>query len=110
LNQGFDSFRLMERHNDMRAMVNEMKFSEEKPSFYLLNVGETHYPYALPDEPPDQWPRISGVHGVFKHLDDEVVGGKLKRGENLFFSRGKCRMLRDRQVKAIQYLDRVVEE
>lgn len=79
LNHGFDTFRLMEKHNDMRAMLADLRFSEEQPSFYLLNVGETHYPYALPDEPPDQWPRISGVHGVFKHLDDHVVVGKLKR-------------------------------
>ena len=79
LNNGFDTYRLMDKHNDMRAMVSEMTFSEEQPSFYLLNVGETHYPYALPDEPPEQWPRISGVHGVFKHLDDQVVGGKLLR-------------------------------
>ena len=35
----------MDHHNDMRAMVKEIP--EDKPSFYLLNVGETHYPYAL---------------------------------------------------------------
>jgi hypothetical protein len=110
LNNGFDTYRLMDRHNDMRSMIREMRFPEDRPSFYVLNVGETHYPYALPDEPPENWPRISGVHGVFKHLDDEVVGGKLKKSEGLFFSRSKCRMLRDRQVKAVQYLDRVVEE
>jgi hypothetical protein len=110
LNNGFDTFRLMEHHNDMRAMVKEMHFSEDKPSFYLLNVGETHYPYALPDEPPEQWPRISGIHGVFKHLDDQIVGGKLVEGEDKFFDRKKMKMLRDRQVKAVKYLDRVVEE
>ena len=110
LNNGFDTYRLMDRHNDMRAMIQEMRFPEDRPSFFILNVGETHYPYALPDEPPEDWPRISGVHGVFKHLDDEVVGGKLKASESRFFSRSKCRMLRDRQVKAVQYLDRVVEE
>ncbi len=64
LNNGFDTYRLMDHHNDMRAMVKEMRFPEDKPSFYLLNVGETHYPYALPDEPPEDWPRISGIHGV----------------------------------------------
>ena len=52
LNNGFDTFRLMDRHNDMRAMLPEMRFADDKPSFYLLNVGETHYPYALPGEPP----------------------------------------------------------
>ncbi len=76
INTGFDTFTLMEKHNDMRAMLRRMKFDDERPSFYLLNVGETHYPYALPDESPDQWPRISGVHGVFKHLDELAVGGK----------------------------------
>jgi len=110
LNNGFDRYQLMEKHNDMRAMVKQMTFSEEQPSFYLLNVGETHYPYALPDEPADQWPRISGVHGVFKHLDDEVVGGKLLVKKDKFFDNKKMDALRQRQVEAVKYLDRVVEE
>jgi sulfatase-like protein len=110
LNSGFDSFMLMEKHNDMRAMLGSMSFSEESPSFYLLNVGETHYPYALPDEPAELWPRISGVHGVFKHLDDHVVGGKLVEHEEKFFDDAKLKVLRDRQVEAVKYLDNVVEE
>ena len=110
LNNGFDTYRLMDHHNDMRAMVREMHFSEDRPSFYLLNVGETHYPYALPDEPPEQWPRISGVHGIFKHLDDEIVGGKLLKKKDKFFDEEKLEMLRKRQVRAVKYLDTVVEE
>jgi Sulfatase len=111
LNSGWDSYKLMDKHNDMRAMLQEMKFSRDRPSFYLLNVGETHYPYALPDEPPDQWPRISGVHGVFKHLDEQVVGGKLKRAKaEKFFDSEKLEMLRKRQIATVQYLDKVFEE
>jgi len=110
LNHGFDSYRLMEKHNDMRAMLRDMHFREDKPSFYLLNVGETHYPYALPDEPPENWPRISGVHGVFKHLDDHVVGGKLVKGKEKFFDNAKLEMLRKRQIEAVKYLDGVIEE
>ena len=110
LNHGFDSYQLMEKHNDMRAMVQAMEFSEDKPSFYLLNVGETHYPYALPDEPPEEWPRISGVHGVFKHLDDHVVGGKLVKSKKRFFNQKALDELRQRQITAVKYLDRVVEE
>jgi hypothetical protein len=110
LNQGFDTYRLMDKHNDMRAMVREMTFPEDRPSFYILNVGETHYPYALPDEPPENWPRISGVHGVFKHLDDHIVGGKLKRSTEKFFDAQKLRELQDRQVRAVKYLDQVIEE
>ncbi|HJZ98672.1 MAG TPA: hypothetical protein VKE70_19310, partial [Candidatus Solibacter sp.] len=110
LNHGFDTYRLMDDHNDMRAMVKDMHFGEDKPSYFLLNVGETHYPYALPGEPKEQWPRISGVHGVFKHLDDHVVGGKLAEDSGRFFNRKQMKMLKDRQVKAVQHLDRVVEE
>ncbi len=110
LNTGFDTFRLMPKHNDMRAMLREMRFPEDRPSFYILNVGETHYPYALPDEPPEKWPRVSGVHGVFRHLDDHIVGGKLTEGTEEFFDQGKLDTLRDRQIKAVEYLDGVVEE
>jgi hypothetical protein len=110
LNHGFDSYRLMPVHNDMRAMVREMRFSEDRPSFHLLNVGETHYPYALPGEAPEEWPRISGVHGVFKHLDEHIVGGKLAvRGEKMF-DKAKLKILRSRQIDAVRYLDTVVEE
>jgi hypothetical protein len=110
LNHGFDTYRLMDDHNDMRAMVTDMHFGEDKPSYFLLNVGETHYPYALPGEPKEQWPRISGVHGVFKHLDDHIVGGKLATESGPFFNSKQMKMLKDRQVKAVQHLDRVVEE
>jgi hypothetical protein len=110
LNAGFDTYRLMERHNDMRAMLSEMSFDEDRPSFYLLNIGETHYPYALPDESPDEWPRISGVHGVFKHLDQHIVGGKLKKNHTKMFDKRKLETLRQRQIDAVRYLDTVVEE
>jgi arylsulfatase A-like enzyme len=110
LNHGFDTYKLMDKHNDMRAMLGEMQFSEEQPSFYLLNIGETHYPYALPDEPPGEWPKISGVHGVFKHLDDQVVGGRVAEEGEKFFDRAKLRMLRQRQIEAVRYLDTVVEQ
>ena len=111
LNKDFDSFTLMPTHNDMAAMVERLSFSPDRPSFYLLNVGETHYPYALPNEPSEEWPKIHGVHGVFKHLDDAVVGGKLiedEEGER-FFDQDKLDRLRKRQVHAVRYLDEVFE-
>jgi Sulfatase len=104
LNSGFDSYRLMERHNDMRAMLGNLTFSDDYPSFYLLNVGETHYPYALPSEPPGEWPRLSGLHGAIKQLDDPVTAGEGN------FDDSKLRVLRQRQIDAVKYLDTVVEE
>ncbi len=108
INKDFDSFTLMPKHNDMAAMIDRMTFSPDRPSFYILNVGETHYPYALPDEPEDCWPKIHGVHGVFKHLDDLVVGGKLIEDEGAqdkFFDQEKLDDLRARQIGTVRYLD-----
>jgi hypothetical protein len=112
LNNGFDAFKLMERHNNMPAMLDELTFSEERPSFCLMNIGETHYPYATPDEPENEWPRIHGVHGVFKHLDDFVVGGKLaENGEEVaFFTQKQLDGLHQRQIVAVEFLDTVFEK
>jgi Sulfatase len=105
INRDFDSFELMPKHNDMGAMLDKLTFSDERPSFYLLNTGETHYPYALPDEDPGEWPRISGVHGVFKHLD-ETDPTHPERAP-AFFDNQSLRELHGRQIDAVSYLDGV---
>jgi hypothetical protein len=113
INRFFDSFELMDSHNDMRSMIPTMKFDSERPSFYLLNVGETHYPYATPEEPENDWPRISGVNGVFKHLDTQIdEHGNLMHEDDApaFFDQDKLDQLRERQVDTVRYLDKVFEE
>jgi arylsulfatase A-like enzyme len=102
INRDFDSYALMPKHNDMAAMLDRLAFDDERPSFYLLNVGETHYPYALPDEDPSRWPHISGVHGVFKRLDDPD-----RPDAPEFFDTTALRELHGRQVNAVTYLDGV---
>jgi hypothetical protein len=104
LNTDFDRFELMPSHNDMRAMVEKLSFSNDRPTFHLLNVGETHYPYALPDEDPSEWPRISGLHGVVKHLDRESDDEEPAP----FFSEDELTRLQRRQVDAVRYLDGVI--
>ena len=47
---------------------------------------------------------------MFKHLDDEVVGGKLLVRREKFFDKPKLDALRQRQIDSVKYLDRVVEE
>ena len=103
INRDFDTYELMPKHNDMAAMLDQMSFDDERPSFYLMNVGETHYPYALPDEDPSLWPRLSGVHGVFKHLDDAQGSD-----EPAFFNDAALAELRERQIEALRYLDGVM--
>ncbi|OFV89295.1 MAG: metalloenzyme [Acidobacteria bacterium RBG_16_68_9] len=111
INRDFDSYVLMPRHNDMAAMLDDIAFDADRPSFFLLNVGETHYPFALPSEDPSEWPQVSGVHGVFAHLDDQLVGGRLAEdGEGPRpFDQGKLDQLRARQIGAVRYLDGVFE-
>jgi hypothetical protein len=103
INRDFDSYELMPRHNDMAAMLHELAFEDATPSFHLLNVGETHYPYAQPDEDPSEWPHISGVHGVFKRLDEGQVEGDMVE----FFDATSMRRLHERQIEAVRYLDGV---
>lgn len=108
INRDFDFYELMPTHNDMAAMFDKLRF-DQGPSFYVLNVGETHYPYALPDEDPSEWPRISGAHGVLRGLDEEVAAGKAPAAEG-FFDDEALDMLRDRQIRATKYIDGLFEK
>jgi hypothetical protein len=106
INRDFESYELMPSHNDMAAMVEEVHFDSERPSFWLLNVGETHYPYARPGEDTSDLPHISGVHGVFKKLDQiREEGGE--PGE--FFDERRLKELHERQIAVLGYLDGVLE-
>ncbi len=104
INRDFDSYKLMDSHNDMGAIVDEMHFDAERPSFWLINAGETHYPYAYPGIDSAGLPHISGVHGVFKHLDEIRAGGG-QAAE--FFTTKVLRELHERQVAAVEYTDTV---
>ena len=111
INRSFDSFQLMDSHNDMRSMLPTLSFTTERPSFYLLNVGETHYPYALPNEDVSMWPRISGVNGVFKKLGECIdEKGNLIKSQEQFFDQQKLDQLRERQINTVKYLDGIFEE
>ena len=113
INRDFDSFQLMDSHNDMRSMLPTMKFDDARPSFWMLNIGETHYPYAKPDEDSSMWPRISGVNGVFKKLDTQVdAHGHLIKDTEApkFFDQDKLDQLKERQVDTVRYLDGVFGE
>jgi hypothetical protein len=106
INRDFDSYELMPSHNDMGAMLGELHFDEERPSFWLLNVGETHYPYSYPGSPAAELPHIPGVHGVWGRLDELRAEDPLAAE---FFTSARLRELHERQVAALEYLDGVLE-
>ena len=106
INRDFESYELMPSHNDMAAMVEEVHFDPQRPSFWLLNVGETHYPYSKPGDDTSDLPHISGVHGVFKKLGGADPGAG---EEQEFFDGRRLRELHERQIAVLEYLDGVLE-
>ena len=111
--QHFDHFELMPTHNDLAAIVARLRFSRE-PQFIFVNAGETHYPYALPHEGPNDLPRIPGVHGVWRDLDDFLNNAgdaaRPSSGDAIRFDTESLRPLWQKQVACIEYLDGVVAD
>lgn len=104
INKAFDDYRLMPNHNDFAGMVNEITFSASQPSFWFLNLGETHYPYMLKDA---ELPHISGLHGVTKALAKGEDAGMHRQEMSLeeFFSDSVMRGLHQQQIRCVEYLD-----
>jgi arylsulfatase A-like enzyme len=99
ISRDFDEYKLMSNHNDFAGMIKEMEFPDE-PHYYFLNLGETHYPYMLSG---DNLPHISGLHGALKSMDDMPV-----RAEKQGFDAGQMEMLRQQQVKCVEYIDGLI--
>lgn len=108
----FDDYKLMPHHNDFAGMVDEIEFTPERPTFYFLNLGETHYPYMLKGS---DLPHISGVHGAAKALAaGEDSGGRVVANGNgkgsdgaNFFDADKLQFLHAQQIRCVEYVDQV---
>jgi arylsulfatase A-like enzyme len=107
----FDDYKLMPNHNEFSGMVDEIEFRPDQPTFYFLNIGETHYPYMLKSA---DLPHISGVHGAAKALAaGEDSGGRLgdrnghSSGNGSFFDAEKLQFLHAQQVRCVEYVDKV---
>jgi len=117
MSQHFDRYELAPSHNDLSVILegsgNFKGISPQKdePGFYFLNTGETHYPYLLPGESGADLPHISGVHGVFKNLDDFLKNpsAALEKSEpDEFFTPEQFRAFYDKQIACVEHLDGVV--
>lgn len=96
INSDFDRYRLMDAHNDMGAMLTAIEagevFRDDRPTFLLLNTGETHFPYTIPGDDPEDLPPLGGPHGILRAGPDPEEMAKL----------------RERQVRAVRHLDREI--
>lgn len=102
LNRHFDDYKLMANHNDFAGIIKDIEFDEDEPQFYFCNLGETHYPYMLD---PKALPHISGVHGVFKRMDDELGQSTSEQ----FFDADQMRALHHQQVKTVEHVDALLD-
>src|SRR5262249_17634128 len=89
----------MKQHNDMATMISKIEFDPARPTFYLLNIGETHYPYAVPGDDSSRWPHLSGVHGAVRGLTK--AEGASDAGT---LSEAEVKEARERQITALQYV------
>jgi len=103
--QHFDDYKLMPNHNMFAEMVAEIRLpeDEDETNFYFFNLGETHYPYMLKDE---SLPIISGVHGVVKKIG--TPGSLQQVVWNDFITDDRMKMLRNAQIKSVEYVDELV--
>lgn len=106
INQYFDDYALMPHHNDFASMVRDVEFVDDELRFYFFNLGETHYPYMLNG---DDLPHISGVHGVFKEMD-EVLLTKATSPASKFFDLAEMQRLHKQQVNCVEYVDKLMGE
>lgn len=100
INRGFDDYKLMTEHNSLDVILSEVSFGQT-PQFWLINTGETHYPYMLKDP---SLPIVSGVHGAVKRLDRNVELGNVASD----FPADKMRFLHNAQRRAVKYSDRLI--
>lgn len=108
LTRGFDDYRLMANHNDFAGMVRDIDFSQSERCFHFFNLGETHYPYMLEG---DQMPKISGLHGVARQMDDMLArSSDVAAEEPEFFPAETMQYLHEQQVRCVEYVDGLVGE
>jgi hypothetical protein len=108
--QHFNRYTLMPSHNDLGAIIDQFCFDGNTPRFYFVNTGETHYPYLIAGESDTALPRLPGVHGTFRALDDLVANPTRPanpRGEAAFTPE-QLSALHQKQVRCLEHLDRVV--
>lgn len=105
LNNHFDRYELMDRYDDFNAIIDSMKFEKGIPSFYLLNIGETHYPYTIAGE--DAGDLLKGPKGVFKHSSDGSAAPENSTVAEDYYFMDRMKDLQNKQISNVEYLDRL---
>jgi hypothetical protein len=129
INRDFESYQLVNKPPAYMASIMDLiEFDSERPTFYMLNIGETHYPYQVPGvRVARRLPYRGGVHGAVQRLtagSDKTSGAgppvqveaSEARGIHMFAGHRMINMpplltpaemaeAKQRQIHALQYLD-----
>lgn len=102
INRDFESYQMLHREQ-VNGIVDLLQFDENRPTFYMINIGLTHYPYTLPGEDTSQYPDLFGLHGAFKVLS----GNRSRDTTDLprLLSQAEMAAAKERQVRSLAYLD-----
>lgn len=97
INRDWESYEQMSRHNDLAGMIGKLRFDPDRPTFYLLNVGETHYPYTVGDAAADG-PDRPGVFDPDPRARQQLTLDRL-------LTLDEMHQARERQIHACAYVD-----
>ena len=107
LNKHFDRYELMDRHDDFASMLNLLRFQKDTPSYYLMNVGETHYPFTVAGESDFVTPVLHGERGLFKHSGESPAMNDPNAGGDAFYHMDRLAALKEKQRLNVEHLDRL---
>lgn len=106
LNNHFDRYELMDKHDDFETMLGLIKFNQARPSFYILNVGETHYPFTIAGDSSFSAPQLHGPQGIFRHNSDGGISLDSAAPDQLF-DLPALEKLHKRQSDCVEHIDRL---
>lgn len=105
VNKHFDRFELMDQHDDFDSIINALKFEKGIPSYYLINVGETHYPYTIKGE--DAGDLLKGPKGVFRHTSDTSAPPENSTVADDYYFMDRMQELQKKQISNVEHLDKL---
>ncbi len=108
VNRHFDRFELMENYNDFSSIIDKLKFSDTQPSYYLINVGETHYPYTRVGE--DAGDLLHGPNGVMRHQGDAAMQDLDSMPASEIYNLDNLQSLHNKQIANVEYLDSLFDK
>jgi sulfatase-like protein len=102
INRDFESYEMISR-NQVDQIVDRLHFDANRPTFYMINIGLTHYPYTLPGEDNSQYPNLFGLNGAVEAL-------RGNRSDHInetprLLSRAEMAAAKERQIRSLSYMD-----